>query len=127
VPFLSTRHVWAGQVSWDDLKYISEEDAQVHWRKCKPEPGDVLYTKGGTTGLAARVTSALPFAIWVHIALLKTDHEKDTPSWLEAMLNSGYCHLQSQALTRGIANRDLGLTRMVNIAMYHPPMALQKD
>ena len=41
------------------------------------------------------------------------------------MLNSDYCYTQSQRYTHGIANRDLGLKRMVKIKMYLPPLTLQ--
>ncbi|MCT8088722.1 restriction endonuclease subunit S [Acinetobacter sp. C_4_1] len=122
IPFLSTRHVRAGKIVWDDLKFITEEDAQIHWKKCKPTRGDILYTKGGTTGLAAVVDTDLDFAVWVHVALLKTNHDKVRSEWLVSMLNTQYCYEQSQRYTHGIANRDLGLKRMVNIEMYIPPL-----
>ena len=127
VPFLSTRHVRPGDMSWNDLKFISREDAETHWKKCKPERGDILYTKGGTTGIAKVVDFDEEVAIWVHIALLKTDRSKVEPLWLEAMLNSPFCYSQSQRLTHGIANRDLGLTRMVKISMFLPPLSLQSE
>ncbi len=122
IPFLSTRHVRAGKIVWDDLKFITEEDAQIHWKKCKPTRGDILYTKGGTTGLAAVVDTDLDFAVWVHLALLKTNHDKVRSEWLVSMLNTQYCYEQSQRYTHGIANRDLGLKRMVNIEMYIPSL-----
>lgn len=122
IPFLSTRHVRAGKIVWDDLKFITEKDAQIHWKKCKPTRGDILYTKGGTTGLAAVVDTDLDFAVWVHVALLKTNHDKVRSEWLVSMLNTQYCYEQSQRYTHGIANRDLGLKRMVNIEMYIPPL-----
>jgi type I restriction enzyme S subunit len=127
VPFLSTRHVRAGEITWEDLKFISQEDAEIHWRKCKPKRDDILYTKGGTTGLAATVKTDRPFAIWVHVALLKPDPKKVDSIWLESMLNSEFCYQQSQVLTHGIANRDLGLTRMVNIRIFLPPLTLQQE
>lgn len=126
VPFLSTRHIKQGRVIWDDLRFLTLEEAAVQWKKCKPEQGDVLYTKGGTTGIAAAVTFSEPFAVWVHVALLKTNREKIEPVWLESMLNSRFCYRQSQELTHGIANRDLGLNRMTKINMYQPPLALQQ-
>jgi type I restriction enzyme S subunit len=127
VPFLSTRHVARGRIIWEDLKHISEEDAKIHWRKCKPVRGDVLYTKGGTTGIAAHVDFDEPFAVWVHVALLKTKHDVVSPKWLECMLNSNYCYQQSQTYTHGIANRDLGLKRMVKIDIFVPPMERQVE
>ncbi len=127
IPFLSTRHVRAGEIIWEDLKFISQEDAEIHWKKCKPERGDILYTKGGTTGLAATIQMEQPFAIWVHVSLLKPDPQNVDSVWLESMLNSEFCYRQSQVLTHGIANRDLGLTRMVKIKIFLPPLSLQKD
>ena len=126
VPFLSTRHIKPGEVVWEDLKYIDQDEANRQWKKCRPEFGDILYTKGGTTGIAARVTTSEPFAVWVHVALLKPIVKKVHPIWIEAMLNSAYCYTQSQRYTHGIANRDLGLKRMVKIQMYLPPLAEQR-
>jgi type I restriction enzyme S subunit len=127
IPFISTRHVREGEISWEDLKFISREDAEIHWRKCKPEFGDVLYTKGGTTGLAVAVETNKPFALWVHVALLKPNSTKVDSIWLESMLNTRFCYRQSQELTHGIANRDLGLTRMVKIDIFLPPLTLQQE
>ena len=61
------------------------------------------------------------------MALLKTNRNKVDPLWLENMLNSDFCYLQSQRLTHGIANRDLGLKRMVRIQLYLPPLLLQRE
>lgn len=41
------------------------------------------------------------------------------------MLNSASCYQQSQELTHGIANRDLGLKRMVKIPVFRPPLEQQ--
>lgn len=127
IPFLSTRHIRAGQVVWEDMKFISPEDAQIQWKKCKPAKGDVLYTKGGTTGLAAVIDFDEPIAVWVHVALLKPVNSKVDSFWLTAMLNTHYCYVQSQRFTHGIANRDLGLTRMTKIKLYLPPLGRQKE
>lgn len=126
VPFLSVRHVRNGSISFEDPRFVSYGDAEVMWRKCKPQRGDVVYTKGGTTGLAAAVETDRPFAVWVHLAVLKTKHDVVDYRWLATMLNTAFCHSQAQRLTRGIANRDLGLTRMVQIKMYAPPLEMQR-
>lgn len=127
IPFLSTRHIRRGEIDWTDLKFISADEAEVQWKKCRPQRGDILYTKGGTTGIAATVDFDEPFAVWVHVALLKTNKNKIEPKWLENMLNSSFCYQQSQRLTHGIANRDLGLKRMVRIEMFLPPFSLQSE
>ncbi|MBW4680609.1 MAG: restriction endonuclease subunit S [Microcoleus vaginatus WJT46-NPBG5] len=127
IPFLSTRNVRAGEIIWENLKFISRQDAERQWKKCKPVVGDILYTKGGTTGLAKVIDFDIEIAVWVHIALLKLDRIKVNPLWLENMLNSRFCYEQSQLLTHGIANRDLGITRIPNIKIYIPPLSLQEE
>jgi type I restriction enzyme S subunit len=126
IPFLSTRNVRPGELVWDDLKYISVADARAQWRKVKPEIGDILYTKGGTTGMAKTVDFDKEVAVWVHITVLKLRKELVAPVWLENMLNSRFCYQQSQELTFGIVNRDLGLKRMPRIRIYLPPLPLQQ-
>ena len=127
IPILSARHVKNGQLVFEDAKYLSPEDAHVQWKKCKPERGDVVYTKGGTTGLAAPVQTDEPFTVWVHLALLKVRADAANGIWLAAMLNSQFCYSQSQTLTRGITNRDLGLKRMVDIKVVKPLLTLQLE
>jgi type I restriction enzyme S subunit len=129
IPFLSTRNVRRGEVIWDDIKFITRQDAGDIWRNadCKPERGDILYTKGGTTGLAVAVDFSEEVAVWVHIAVLKLRRGQVMPIWLENMLNTGYCYRQSQELTFGIANHDLGLNRMPRIKIYVPPISLQEQ
>ena len=129
VPFLSTRNIRPGQLIWEDMKYISEEDAQKFWKRSgsKPEKGDILYTKGGTTGYAKVVDFDQQVAVWVHIAVLKLRKNLVNPFWLESMLNSEYCYKQSQELTFGIANHDFGILRMPRVEIYLPPLSLQEE
>ena len=127
IPFLSTRHIRPTGVVWKDLKYITKNEAGRHWKKCKPQYGDILYTKGGTTGVACQVDFETDFAIWVHVALLRPLPKKANFIWLTHMLNSRYSYLQSQKYTRGATNKDLGLTRMIDISMYCPPLTLQEQ
>lgn len=122
VPFLSARNIKADSWSLDDVKYISEADYQEFCRRVTPEPGDVLYTKGGTTGVARAVDLTFAFQVWVHVAVLKLKKRKVTPRYLAAALNTPRCYEQSQLFTRGATNQDLGLGRMKSIVLPVPPI-----
>ena len=52
IPFISARNVKVDRWQLEDAKYISDDLYKELCRKSKPEIGDVLYTKGGTTGIA---------------------------------------------------------------------------
>ena len=121
IPFLSARNVKSDRWSLEDAKYISEEDYHEFNRRLTPERGDVLYTKGGTTGVARVVDLTFPFQVWVHIAVLKVNKNAIDPEFLAAALNSTRCYEQSQLFTRGATNQDLGLGRMKGIKLPVPP------
>jgi type I restriction enzyme, S subunit len=126
VPFISVHNIVDGYFDLSDLRYISEDDHKKYCIKCKPEKGDVLYSKGGTTGIAKRVDVDYEFSIWVHLALLKIKRDIINAEYLEVMLNSEFCKFQARNLTRGIANRDLVLGQMKQIKILLPPISLQQ-
>jgi len=125
IPFISVNNIIKGYWDLDKVKYINREDYEKFSKRCKPEYGDVLYTKGGTTGYAKYVDRDFEFMNWVHIAVLKYKREVINGIFLEKMLNIEYCYNQSQQYTRGIANRDLVLGQMSKIILFVPPLNLQ--
>ena len=126
-PFISVRNIVNHTIDFTSARYISDADYAEARKKCCPEKGDMLYSKGGTTGIAKLIDTDVEFANWVHIAVLKFDRQKLNGIFFENMLNSDYCYDQSQRLTKGIANRDLVLSAMAQIKMYRPPFELQEQ
>ena len=126
IPFLSARNIKADRWSLDDAKFISEKDYAEFSRRVVPEVGDVLYTKGGTTGVARAVDLSFRFQVWVHVAVLKVKRHKAVPEYLALVLNSPRCYEQAQLFTRGATNQDLGLGRMKGIVFALPPLSEQK-
>ncbi len=125
IPFLSARNIKVNHWSLGDAKYISEDDYTEFCKRVKPEQGNVLYTKGGTTGIARVVDLDFPFQVWVHVAVLKLNKKKVRPKFLAAALNTPRCYEQSQLFTRGATNQDLGLGRMKDIVLPVPHISEQ--
>ena len=125
IPFISTRNIANGKLDFSSAKYISPELHEELCKRCKPKKGDVLYSKGGTTGIAVVNDSDIEFNVWVHVAVLSMGANVNS-YYLAMALNSPHCYGQSQEYTKGTANRDLGLTRMVKITLPLPPLAEQK-
>lgn len=125
VPFLSARNVRPGGFQLEDLKFVSREDHEQFCKRVRPEHGDIIYTKGGTTGVATVNRLNFEFSVWVHLAVLKVPRDFVLPEYVVVALNSAHCYAQSQAYTHGTGNRDLGLTRMIQITLPLPPLAEQ--
>lgn len=124
-PFLSAGNIRPNKFQLDEVKYISEKLFMEFGKRIFPQAGDVLYTKGGTTGVAVAVGECDPFQVWVHIAVLRLNAGLVAPRYLAYALNSTGCYLQSQLFTRGATNKDLGLTRMKNILVPIRPFSEQ--
>ena len=71
IPFISGGNIRPEKIDFEKVKYISEELHQELSRRCKPEIDDILYTKGGTTGIARVNTYKFDFNVWVHVAVLR--------------------------------------------------------
>lgn len=119
VMFISARNIKSDRWAFEDAEHVTEDDYTDFCRRILPERGDVLYTKGGTTGIARAVDFDDRFQVWVHVAVLKLWRNVN-PFWLAYALNSGGAYTQSQLYTRGATNNDLGLTRLVNIIVAVP-------
>lgn len=125
VLFISARNIKIDSWSFEDAKYVSFENYQEFCKRIVPEKGDILYTKGGTTGVARVVDFDDIFQVWVHVAVLKIKNDDANSYYLSYALNSAECYDQSQLFTRGATNNDLGLTRMIKIWLALPPMIEQ--
>lgn len=116
VPFISGGNIRPSGIDFSSAKFISPELHKELCKRCKPETGDILYTKGGTTGIARVNSYEFEFNVWVHVAVLKIT-KTTRPFYLQNVLNSPFCYRQAQKFTHGVGNQDLGLTRMVNIIL----------
>lgn len=123
IPFISGGNIRPQGIDFENVKYISPELHKELSKRCKPILNDILYTKGGTTGIARVNTYDIDFNVWVHVAVLKAVDSID-PFYLQHVLNSSHCYQQSQKYTHGVGNQDLGLTRMILITL---PICSKKE
>lgn len=128
IPFISGGNIRPEGIDFSNTKFISSELHLELSKRCKPELNDILYTKGGTTGIARVNTEQRDFNVWVHVAVLRlVSTEKCKPFFIQHALNSPSGYLQSQLYTRGVGNQDLGLTRMNKIIIGLPPVTEQQE
>jgi type I restriction enzyme S subunit len=128
IPFISGRNVTQNGIDFATCKFISAELHDELSKRCKPVKGDILYTKGGTTGIACVNKLDKEFNVWVHVAVLRvSNNEVIDPNFIALVLNSPKCYEQSQHYTHGVANRDLGLKRMIKICFAIPHIDEQTE
>jgi type I restriction enzyme, S subunit len=127
VPFVSVKDVRSKRIDFSDVKYISQEEHRFITKRCRPERGDILYTKvGATFGNAVVVDVDIEFSIFVSLALLKPKFDIIDPTFLKYMMNTDFVKSQARQRVRGIAVPDLHLVEIKDFNIYLPSMHEQK-
>ncbi|WP_157046249.1 restriction endonuclease subunit S domain-containing protein [Geotalea uraniireducens] len=112
VPFLSALNVLENSLSLEaGHRFISSEEHDNLYRRCDPQPGDVLLRKVGVgPRWAAVVPEGLPvFSIFVSVALLRPRTELIAPEVLATFINSESGQTQLLRVQKGASQPDLHL------------------
>ncbi|NOI53864.1 restriction endonuclease subunit S [Vibrio crassostreae] len=88
VPFISVKDIDGKSVSFDDCKYISQEQHEEINQRCNPEKGDILLCRIGTLGRATIVDTEKAFSLFVSVGLLKFFNEQLIPEYLHTVFHS---------------------------------------
>lgn len=110
----------------ESKKYISEEEHIKLIKRCKPEKGDVLYSKNGTIGIAKVIDWDWEFNIFVSLALLKPKNDILDSNYLEIFLNSPVAFKQATAHSKSGTVTNLHLIEIKQIKIPLPSLDVQK-
>jgi len=98
IPFYSVENVSAN--SFENTKYISEEEHNRLIKRCKPEKWDILMTRIGSLGVTKLIDWDVNASIYVSLALLKIDKRAVDPHYL-------FFYSGSEQFVRDIEKRSL--------------------
>ena len=124
VKFLSAKDVTTGKINWSDIKYIPTELHEVLSKRIKPQKGDILLCKNGTTGICAKVDVDELFDIYVSLALLRPNLGYNIDYLVEA-INSFDTKKQFDSSLKGIGVPNLHLGEIAKAKILVPPLELQ--
>lgn len=121
--FLSSKDVTSGKIDWSNIKYIPADLHEELYARIKPQKGDILLAKNGTTGVAAIVETDDVFDIYVSLALLRPIDMNSVYLW--AAINSAETKHQFDGSLKGIGVPNLHLGEIKKTKIIVPPIELQ--
>lgn len=124
VPFLRVTDITLSNLS---KKFITEREHQELIKRCKPERGDVLYSKNGTIGIAKVVDWDYEFSIFVSLALIKPKAEEILSKYLEVILNSEDALIRAKGSSKSGTITNLHLIEIKNLQIPLPPLSIQAE
>lgn len=127
IPFITVRNLTAGQgISFEKVRYITEEDHKDFCKRANPEKGDILITKDGTLGIARTIKTENMFSIFVSVAMIKPIKNYLNCDYIETYLNSPIGQRQTEKMGEGSGLRHLHLEDLRVMVFPLPPLAEQR-
>ncbi len=69
-PAIRTSEIKKGYITWDSMRYVSDEEYEERIARLRPEAGDIVYGREGTFGNAAVLPSGYNFCLGQRVMLL---------------------------------------------------------
>jgi len=127
IPFVTVKNMVTGQLSFSDLKYITSSDHAEISKRCRPERGDVLYSKDGATrGHPCFVDTDTEFNIFVSVALIKPKRDRLDGRYLCHLLNSAWIKDRMANKSRGDMIPHIVLGEIAQFPVPLPPLPEQR-
>lgn len=127
VPFISVKDIKNGQISFENTKFISNDEHNELIKRCKPELGDLLITKSGTIGRTAIVTDDVAFSLFVSVALIKPVSTMVNMKFIDIALQKWVNEIDVSSRIVGTAIKNLHLQDMRVLAIPFAPIEEQTE
>jgi len=126
VPLLSAKDVRDFGIVFEDVKYVSFDDATKFRSRCDPDRGDILIvSRGATVGRACRVGVDQKFCLMGSVILLKLHSLLDTNYVLSA-LKAGFFLTRLAAVSGSTAQQAIYIRDIRPLSLPLPPLAEQQ-
>ena len=120
--FVSTRDVKNGTIDFiGSLKTSPETYAYMVRTGCRPECGDVLFSKDGSIGTTALVVDDRDFVVASSLIIVSPDRRRMTSRFLNYAFSSRPVAEQARTLTRGAGLPRISVANLARIELPCPP------
>ncbi len=126
VPLISPRDFTESGIDFTRLKRVDEGELVAFVKKCKPEKGDVLYSRIGTIGEPRLLNFDFKFVALHSIALLKPLTKDFDSKYLLYLMQTPDVRAQAKHNIKSVGTPDLGLKRIKDFDVPVAPPDQQK-
>jgi type I restriction enzyme S subunit len=122
VPLVTAKNVRDGFFDFAQTDWVSMETAEKAWRRCRPQPGDLLMVcVGATTGRLAVLSTPCDMVLVRSVALIRPN-SAITSRFLELAIRSPVVQTQIWASVKVTAQPCLYLKKIKEIRIALPPV-----
>ena len=126
-PAIRTSELTGTGISWETMKYVSDEEYLRRIRRIKPLPGDVVYAREGTYGNAAVLPEGHDFCLGQRTMLFRPKAELCLSNYLLHALTSVDVKRQADELNVGSTVPHVNVRDAKRFAIPMPPIREQQE
>ena len=127
VPFISVKDIYDNQVSFNNIKFISQEEHNELYKRCNPEYDDILLTKSGTIGRTAVIKTKTEFSLFVSVALLKNYKNVIDSNYLSLNIQDFFNKINISQTIKGGVIKNYHISDMKEQLIPLPPLEEQQE
>lgn len=121
--YITAKNIKSSGVDLVNVTYVSKDIHEEIFKRCNPEPGDVLFIKdGATTGVVTINNLEKPFSLLSSVALLKVKREILLPEFLVHVLRSQYTRELIARQMQGTGIPRVTLKKLKELWIPIPPL-----
>lgn len=126
VPFLSVKDISSGEICWEDVRYVTQEEFDFAPKGAKPQKGDIMFCRVGTMGKPIIVTTDKPFCTFVSLGYLHILRDEISNVYIKYWMQSNAFDVQVKANVKGVAIKNLNTGWLKNFTLPIPPLGEQE-
>lgn len=126
-PFISTKDILSGEIDFEECLKTSQQSYDYLFRTgCRPNIGDVLFSKDGTIGRTVVVKDNREFVVASSLIILRPSHECLDSEFLGFWCQSRSVQSQVERFVRGAGLPRLSIANLRRIVGCFPPLEEQR-
>lgn len=126
-PSIRTPNIGCGYFILDGVNRVSEETYQLWSRRAVPKPGDLIMAREAPVGNVALIPPGLQPCLGQRTLLIRPDHSKVEPSFLNYFLNGPHAQGLIHAKTNGATVAHLNMKDVRTMQLPElPPLPQQR-
>lgn len=121
IPFLSIDGIVNGEISFNNCRYIDEEQYQKFSKKLLIEIDDIFIGKAASIGKIARVKTNRIFTVWSPIAVIKVK-KNFSPTFVEYYFKSNVLQHQIELFSTSNTQKNIAMGDIPKMKFIAPPL-----
>ena len=126
-PCIRTSELKGGEVQWDTMQYLDEQEYEIRVKRLRPLPGDIVFGREGTIGDAVILPRGYNFSLGQRTMLLRVDKSVISEIFLHRTIMSEWVRRQIKMVnvSSTVAHVNIKDFKVFDIPL--PPLALQQQ